>query len=102
VFDPAVPTGAVIGLQTVTPDAPIRPGDSINLIVSKGPDLVEVPDVVGETIPEAKAALEAAGFVVRLNTNVPGPFQAVAEVRSVSPKDEKLLRGAEVTINANY
>jgi beta-lactam-binding protein with PASTA domain/tRNA A-37 threonylcarbamoyl transferase component Bud32 len=102
VFDNTVPDGQVIALRPTTADAPIAPGDSVNLVVSKGPDLVDVPDVVGEKIPAARAMLEDAGFTVRVVTNVPGPFQSQAEVQSVRPTDERVLRGSEITIVSNY
>jgi beta-lactam-binding protein with PASTA domain/tRNA A-37 threonylcarbamoyl transferase component Bud32 len=102
VFDPTIPEGQVIALAPQTADAPVAPGDSVNLVVSKGPDLVEVPDVVGMSINDASAALKAAEFVVKITTNVPAPFWGQAQVKSVKPGDEKLLRGAEITIVANY
>jgi len=102
VFDPTIPEGQVIALAPQTMDAPVAPGDSVNLAVSKGPDLVEVPDVVGMSINDASAALKAAEFVVKITTNVPAPFWGQAQVKSVKPGDEKLLRGAEITIVANY
>jgi len=102
VFDPTIPDGQVISLTPQNADAPVAPGDSVNLAVSKGPDLVEVPDVVGSSITEAKAALEAAEFTVKISTNVPSPFWGQALVKSVKPGDAKLLRGSEITIVANY
>ncbi len=42
----------------------LRPGDTVTLVVSTGPPLFEVPDVVGLTRDEAKAELEAEGFAV--------------------------------------
>ncbi len=42
---------------------PVRPGDTIVLTVSKGQDLVEVPNVItGQTIAQAREQLEALGF----------------------------------------
>jgi serine/threonine-protein kinase len=40
-------------------------GDTVDLVVSKGPVLVEVPQVRGAGVEEATARLEAAGFEVR-------------------------------------
>jgi serine/threonine-protein kinase len=40
-------------------------GDTVELVVSKGPVLVEVPRVRGVGVAEATASLEAAGFEVR-------------------------------------
>ncbi|MFJ8075892.1 Stk1 family PASTA domain-containing Ser/Thr kinase [Streptomyces sp. NPDC096176] len=46
-------------------------GDTITLTVSKGPRMVEVPDVVGDTVDDATAELEAAGFEVKVEKNFP-------------------------------
>ncbi|MFE5671412.1 Stk1 family PASTA domain-containing Ser/Thr kinase [Agromyces sp. NPDC056523] len=80
-------------------DDPMNPGDTVRLTVSKGPDLVEVPNVVtGQTIAQARAQLEAAGFAVA--SNVP-PFLEGAVVASAqSPAaGEKVARGTEITVN---
>jgi serine/threonine-protein kinase len=39
-------------------------GDRIELVVSKGPELVEVPDLTGESASSAAAQLEALGLEV--------------------------------------
>ena len=102
-FNNDIAAGSVISMQPVTADAPLAPGDAgVNLVVSKGPDLVDIPDVVGETIPDATAMLTDAGFTVKLITNVPGPFRSQAEVQSVRPDDDSALRGSEITIVSNY
>lgn len=86
-----------------TSDAPVRPGSTLTIIVSRGQDLVDIPDVVGETIENAIAALEAAGFVAIVETNVPRPFWDVAEVQDSDPSDDgRAIRGAEITIIANF
>jgi serine/threonine-protein kinase len=86
-----------------TNDAPVRPGSTLTIIVSRGQDLVDIPDVVGETIENAIAALEAAGFVAEVETNVPRPFWDVAEVQDSDPSDdERAIRGAKITIIANF
>jgi serine/threonine-protein kinase len=41
-------------------------GDTVKLVVSKGPVLVEVPRVVGTSSGDAESALEQAGFSVRI------------------------------------
>jgi serine/threonine-protein kinase len=46
-------------------------GDEIKLVVSKGPHLVEVPDVDLYGIDDATAALEKAGFNVNVQENQP-------------------------------
>ncbi|MFT4157771.1 MAG: Stk1 family PASTA domain-containing Ser/Thr kinase [Microbacterium sp.] len=62
VFSEDVPQDKVIGYADRAEEGPWRPGDSIQLIVSKGPQLYDVPDVSGMTRDAAKQALDAAGF----------------------------------------
>jgi serine/threonine-protein kinase len=101
-FNTDIPDGNVIRMETATPDGSVSPTDGVNLIVSKGPDLVDIPDVVGETIPDATTMLVEAGFTVRVDTNVPTPFRSQAEVQSVSPDDDQAVRGSEITIVSRY
>ena len=101
-FNNDIASGSVISLQTADADAPVAPGASVNLVVSKGPDLVVIPDVEGETIPEATKLLTDAGFTVKVITNVPGPFRSQAEVQSIRPDEKEALRGSEITIVSNY
>jgi len=78
---------------------PVRPGDTIVLTLSKGEDLVEVPNVItGQTIAQAREQLEALGFTV--TSNVPAFLEGavVASVQSPAPGD-RLKRGSEVTVN---
>jgi serine/threonine-protein kinase len=78
---------------------PMRPGDSVLLVVSKGPDLVEVPNVItGQTIAEARQQLEALDFAV--TSNVPGFLEGavVAAKQSVAP-GERVKRGTEISVN---
>ncbi|THV31224.1 Stk1 family PASTA domain-containing Ser/Thr kinase [Glycomyces paridis] len=51
--------------QDPVPDTPVGPDDPVNLVVSSGPELVLVPDVVGLDIKEATEELEALGFEVK-------------------------------------
>jgi serine/threonine-protein kinase len=67
--DAEVPAGDVIS-QTPSSGTLFR-GDTVELVVSKGPVMVEVPEVRGAGVEEATEALEAAGFEVRVeNSNV--------------------------------
>lgn len=58
-----VPAGDVIS-QNPAAGTDANPGDVVSILVSLGvPTLVTVPDVLGMTVAEATAALEAAGLV---------------------------------------
>jgi serine/threonine-protein kinase len=103
-FDDTIPADAVIRADPQTAGAPIRPGDTVLLVISKGVDLVAIPDIVGRSINEAAARLRDAGFAVTVDTDVNEAFWNVAEVQSFSPgeKGGSLKRGTTVTIKSYY
>lgn len=103
-FDNDVPLGNVLRVERTT-DSPVRPGSTLTIIVSRGPDLVEVPNVVGESINTAVEILKAAGFSVTLDTNVPPGLRdsPLAAVQATNPgAGERILRNSDVTVVANY
>ncbi|WP_347978841.1 Stk1 family PASTA domain-containing Ser/Thr kinase [Microbacterium sp. ProA8] len=59
----SIEEGRVIGVNGPE-DRAWAPGDTVTLVVSTGPPLFEVPDVVGDSRDEAIEKLEAAGFQV--------------------------------------
>ncbi|HVE64073.1 MAG TPA: Stk1 family PASTA domain-containing Ser/Thr kinase [Mycobacteriales bacterium] len=63
-FDDKVPAGIVIRQDRAGGSTAAR-GDTVTLTVSKGPELVTVPDVEGRRREEAQTLLQAAGFRVR-------------------------------------
>ncbi|WP_166983487.1 Stk1 family PASTA domain-containing Ser/Thr kinase [Paramicrobacterium fandaimingii] len=103
-FSDDVPKGKVISVDY---EKPLAPGDSVNLLVSKGQDLVAVPDVVGMTVNEAKQTLEEADFTVKIDSNIPKQYwDAVINdlfaVDSTDPEAGAMIkRGSTVTIVAN-
>jgi len=58
-----VPEGQVISM-TPSPGTVLHRGDDVSLVVSRGPQLVEVPSVRGEGVEAATRELEALGFKV--------------------------------------
>lgn len=52
-------------IKQLTAEGPVKPGDTVKLVLSKGPELFEIPRFKkGTTIREAVQALEALGFKV--------------------------------------
>ncbi|MFJ9579520.1 Stk1 family PASTA domain-containing Ser/Thr kinase [Streptomyces sp. NPDC101191] len=60
-----------VAAQSLAEGSRAARGDTITLTVSKGPRMVEVPDVVGMSTSEAKAELEGAGFEVKVEKTFP-------------------------------
>ena len=99
------PAGTVVGIDLEPNQDGVsrifRENDTVQLIISRGPDLVQVPDVEGDTIAAAKAELEALEFVVVVNTDIPMAFWSFppAKVTNQDPNGgEMLKRGSTVTI----
>lgn len=65
-YSDTVAEGSIIS-QSSAAGSTVYDGDTINLVVSLGPEYVEVPDVFGKQLEEAQEILEAAGFVVEVN-----------------------------------
>jgi beta-lactam-binding protein with PASTA domain/tRNA A-37 threonylcarbamoyl transferase component Bud32 len=91
-------------IRVIVPEGPIHPKDTVTLVVSKGQDLVEVPDVTGKTIADAKTTLEDLGFTVTINTAVPEDLWG-EELFSIVSQDPEggtsIKRYGAVTISAN-
>ncbi|WP_460773397.1 Stk1 family PASTA domain-containing Ser/Thr kinase [Microbacterium sp. GXF7504] len=63
-FSDGVAKGDVIGIADRADGGNWRPGETVTLRVSKGPEPVEVPDVRGKSVREAVTALQRLGFKV--------------------------------------
>jgi len=68
-FSDTVPKDQVIGTSPAA-GASVDRGSKVTVNVSKGPDLVAVPNVTGKSVPEATAAMQQAGLSIG---NVFGP-----------------------------
>lgn len=94
VFDQQVPKGAVVSQEPASGTA-FR-GDTVTLTVSKGPEMVTVPDVDGKSETAARQALEAAGLKVTVQKFLGGPLD---RVRAASPGvGARVPKGSTVTI----
>ena len=62
-------------------------GDTVTLTLSKGPEMVEVPDVVGDSVDDAKPELEGAGFKVEEDRGLLGLFGDKVKSQSVDGGD---------------
>jgi serine/threonine-protein kinase len=69
-FSDDVPRGRVIR-QSPPGESTVRKGDTVTIVVSKGPRTFPMPDVVGMTENEAVATLRGLGLEVRV-VDLPG------------------------------
>ncbi|MET0725637.1 MAG: Stk1 family PASTA domain-containing Ser/Thr kinase [Leifsonia sp.] len=97
-FNDDIPAGSVIAV--VPSSDPLRVGGAVTLTVSKGVDLVVVPDVSGKSINQAQQILEEAGF--GFDTNVPELFRDVVNSNSQTPAaGTQAKRGSTVRADFN-
>jgi serine/threonine-protein kinase len=97
VFNNQIPAGQAVGL--VLSEDPLPENGSAVLEISKGPEIVIMPNTVGETIAAAKALLENLGLLVVIDTNQLSSNFGIAKVKRQSPEAGSEVRvGDSVTI----
>jgi serine/threonine-protein kinase len=86
-----------VARQSPEPGGRAGEGDTVTLTLSKGPEMVEVPDVVGQSADEATETLEAAGFEVDEDRGLLGIFRDTVKSQSPSAGD-KAPKGSTITL----
>ncbi|MFI9189310.1 Stk1 family PASTA domain-containing Ser/Thr kinase [Streptomyces californicus] len=71
-------------------------GDTVELTVSKGPRMLDVPDVTGRDVDEARSTLEEAGFEVEVDR----PFLSFSDTVASQSVDggEQAPEGSTITV----
>ncbi|MEU3981877.1 Stk1 family PASTA domain-containing Ser/Thr kinase [Streptomyces sp. NPDC026672] len=87
----------LVAEQTPTGGGRAAEGDTVTLTLSKGPEMVEVPDVVGLGSGEAKQRLEQAGFQVKEDRGLLGLFGDTVKEQSVDG-GRTAPKGSTITI----
>jgi serine/threonine-protein kinase len=97
-FSDNVAKGSVISLSV--PEGPATKGTNVTLVVSKGPDLVEVPNVSGGGMDfnEAIAKLQAAGFTYSTDVD-PALFDRRTVKTQTPAAGTQAKRGSNVFIS---
>ncbi|AMD88093.1 serine/threonine protein kinase [Actinomyces radicidentis] len=95
-FSDDVARGSVISSDPASGADGVHVGDSMALVVSKGPEMVTVPDVTGKQESEARRTLEDLGLTVTVSDVMGGLF---GTAHSTDPAAGKKVRaGSEVTL----
>lgn len=94
-FSDTVPAGMVSRTDPVA-GTQTQPGSTVTIVLSKGQDLIDVPDVIGMTSAKATDILQKAGFAVQKTTI----FISLDLVAKQDPASgTKAKRGSTVTIS---
>ncbi len=90
----SVASGKVISTEP-SQGVSLSQGSPVTVLVSSGPQQVEVPEVVGQSEAEARASLRAAGLRAGTVTKREEPGEVVGTVLSQSPSAGGSVRGGE-------
>ena len=97
VFNNQIPQGQAVGL--VLAEDPLPENGKAVLEISKGPEIVIMPNTVGETIAAAKTLLENLGLLVVVDTNQLSSNFGIAKVKRQTPEAGSEVRvGDSVTV----
>ena len=97
IFSDDVAAGQVVSLQALL--YPLPESGSVTLNISKGPEFVIMPNVVGETVAAARNALVALGLTVIIDTDQLSSSFGVVKVQRQNPTASLRVRvGTQVTI----
>lgn len=94
-YDDDVAKGHVIN-QSPDPGTTLHRGDTVSLLVSKGPHLVDVPNVTGKGIEDARKELEDKGFSVEVDHF--SPYFGLGYVMEQDPSGDKVPYGSSITL----
>jgi eukaryotic-like serine/threonine-protein kinase len=86
-----------VAQQTPKGDSKAAEGDTVTLTLSKGPEMIEVPDVTGDSADDARKALEDAGFRVEEDRGLFGLFGDTVKSQSVEG-GQTAPKGSTITI----
>src|ERR687891_430666 len=96
--DNETPEG-LVSAQSPDPGIEAERGSTVQITISTGPDVVPVPDVVGMEAPDARAALEEAGFRPRgVAQDTTDPDEEGVVLDQDPPGTTEAERGSTVTI----
>lgn len=91
------PENEVIGQSPEAGDE-VKKGTEVDLTVSRGEELVSVPDVVNKTYDDAKSTLEQAGFKVSRSDEASSEVDEGSVIRQSPSAGSEARRGSTITL----
>ena len=100
-YSDTVPKGCVISQQPA-PGSPIKDASILYVVISKGPHLVALPEVVGKSYIAAAEELTLAGFVVTQQVEYSNSYSDGKVIEYIDHKaGDKVESGSEITIKVS-
>jgi serine/threonine-protein kinase len=98
-FDDTVEAGRIVS-QDPPSGTPGHRGDTVNVVVSKGPEPVALPNTYGQNIKTAQKALEDLGFVVKVqHPQGISPLNLVYSQNPGGGEGKTAPKGSTITLN---
>ncbi|MCI1211063.1 Stk1 family PASTA domain-containing Ser/Thr kinase [Bifidobacterium tibiigranuli] len=94
-FSDTVASGDVIS-ASVKAGTQLHWGDSVDVVISKGPEMVTIPDVRGQKTEDAKKTIEALGLRVKVSAPL-GDITHTVRLQDPSPGQQVRVRDAKGT-----
>jgi eukaryotic-like serine/threonine-protein kinase len=89
------PQGTITGQEPAAKSL-VRPGQTVIVNVSTGPQIVGVPYVIGDSVEQATQALQSSGFHVQVNRY--GPFDKVFDFSPIN----QAPRGSTIVLDVGF
>lgn len=96
-FDPVIAIGKVIE-STPADGEMLKPGTVVDIVVSKGPKPVKIPNLAGAEAEAAKTQLEGAGLVVTTSEDFSTEYAEGLVISTTPGKGEKVDVGGTVSL----
>ncbi|WEV41523.1 PASTA domain-containing protein [Bifidobacterium sp. ESL0682] len=90
-FNDSVPAGSIVS-TSIKPGTQLHWGDKVDVVVSKGPETVTIPDVRGKNKDDAQKILEDLGLTVKVSAPL-GDITHQVRFQSPDPGAQVRVRG---------
>ncbi|MFZ5597425.1 MAG: Stk1 family PASTA domain-containing Ser/Thr kinase [Bacillota bacterium] len=100
-YDQNVKKDYVIDQNYGPDDPPVKVNREVTITVSKGPDLGTVPNLVGQTINDARAKLAQAGFEIKEQEEYSDQVQSGYVIRQQPEAYAQAPSGSKVTVTVS-
>lgn len=97
IFDKSIIKGNVIS-QSIKPQTKIKKGDLIELTISKGRELVRVPNIVGFNLEDVKDIIKKNAFKIGTTSNEDSDAPKGQIVKQFPKEGEEIESGSEINI----
>lgn len=103
-YDPEVPEGKIISQDPKYQENfafTVKEGSTINVVISKGQELVKVTKLVGKTKDEARKELKELGLEMELEEEYSDEIEAGIIIEQDKQEGEEILVGSKVKVKAS-